>query len=167
MFDEVIIDKSPVLGDDRGFFFPLPIGQPWLQCNTSLSKKNTFRGLHHQRGEFAQTKKIHVIQGRIIDFVVDLRKDTLGNTLFVYMNPGDTILVPKYCAHGFLALEDDTLIQYLVDAPYNAEADTSFLWSANEIVKNEILKNVTDELDLYISNKDKQAIILTQDYSIK
>lgn len=167
MVEGITLSKANVLQDDRGFFFPLLLEQPWTQCNTSLSKKNTFRGLHHQRGEFAQTKKVHVLRGSIIDFVVDLRTDTLGTTVFFYMKPGDTILVPKYCAHGFLALEEDTTIQYLVDAPYNPQADISFLWSANEIVKNEIFKNVTDERDLYISNKDKQAIILTQDYSIR
>ena len=130
------LSKNPVFKDDRGLFFPLFLmDKLWVQSNVSISKKYTFRGLHHQKGNTAQTKKITVITGSIIDFVVDLRMGNFMDTKFFKLLPGDTITVPAGCAHGFLALEDNTMIQYLVDNDYSPSTEISFDWKSVELVK--------------------------------
>ena len=149
------ISKVGVYGDDRGLFFPLDISNKrWIQSNISISSKWTFRGLHHQKGEKAQAKFISVIKGSILDFLVDLRKGSFEQTFFFKLTAGEQIYVPKGFAHGFLALEENTIIQYLVDAPYSPKAEISFDWKSNEVVRELILAEVDDESKLLLSEKD-------------
>ena len=155
-------EKSPVFVDDRGLFFPLELDNEWVQSNISISKKFTFRGLHHQKGETAQTKKITVLQGEILDVIVDLRYNTFGQMEYFYLEPGDQIIVPKYYAHGFLALKENTIIQYLVDEKYSPENEISFDWESIEEVKTLI----THELDggkILRSPKDAEGFALTKE----
>lgn len=161
---EIELSKNPVFADDRGLFFPLVIEPMWKQSNISVSKKYTFRGLHHQVGNTAQTKKITVITGKIIDFVVDLRMGNFMDTKFFTLLPGETITVPAGCAHGFLALEDETTIQYLVDNDYSPKTEISFDWKSVELVKEVILAEVGDEFFLSMSPKDKDGKTLTKDF---
>ena len=134
MREEPKLTKSGVFSDDRGTFFPLSIEDPrWLQSNVSISKKWTFRGLHHQKGDTAQTKQVTVIRGSILDFVVDLRKGSFGEAFFFNMKPGDQLLVPKGFAHGFLALEEGSMIQYLVDNAYSPSTEISFDWKKTPV----------------------------------
>jgi dTDP-4-dehydrorhamnose 3,5-epimerase len=85
--EKSLLIYDPVFKDNRGTFAPLPLKfkdgnhpyliKEWLQSNISVNpKKYTLRGLHYQSGEYAQTKLVKVITGNIIDFVVDLRKDS-------------------------------------------------------------------------------------------
>lgn len=161
--EEVILMKNPVFADDRGLFFPLPLDGRWVQSNISISKKWTFRGLHHQHGNTAQTKKITVVSGSIIDFVVDLRKGKFMNTAFYKLLPGETIIVPAGCAHGFLAMEDNTQIQYLVDREYSPQTEISYDWKSVELVKEVILAEVGNEDFLSVSPKDKCGKEITRD----
>jgi dTDP-4-dehydrorhamnose 3,5-epimerase len=153
--DQPKLNRAPVFTDDRGTFFPLDISDSrWIQSNVSISKKWTFRGLHHQLGESAQTKLINVVKGEILDFVVDLRKGHFEEVFFFRMSPGDQLYVPKGCAHGFLALQDDTIIQYLVDNHYSPRTEISFDWKSVPTVKELILSEVGNENNLYMSPKD-------------
>jgi dTDP-4-dehydrorhamnose 3,5-epimerase len=150
-----ILSRSNVFSDDRGTFFPLDISSPqWIQSNVSISKKWTFRGLHHQVGETAQTKLVSVIKGEILDFVVDLRKGNFEDVFFFRMTPGDQLCVPKGCAHGFLALQEDTIIQYLIDNYYSPGTEVSFDWKSVPTVKELILAEVGKEENLLLSSKD-------------
>lgn len=169
------IFKTGVFGDDRGLFFPLNLkaeGRPWIQSNISISKKYTFRGLHHQLGETAQTKFVSVIEGSILDFVVDLRMGSFEQTYFFKMEPGDQLLVPRGFAHGFLALEEGTMIQYLVDNEYSPKTEISFDWKSNNTVRELILAEVGDESNLLLATKDANGVKLsignveTIDYSL-
>jgi dTDP-4-dehydrorhamnose 3,5-epimerase len=129
MREKPILTKTNVFSDDRGTFFPLDLKEPrWIQSNVSISKKWTFRGLHHQIGNTAQSKLVTVIKGEILDFIVDLRKESFGDVFFFRMQPGDQLYVPKRFAHGFLALQEDTIIQYLVDNDYSPESEGSIYW---------------------------------------
>lgn len=155
-----IIYKSKVFSDDRGKFFPLQLSgmtenHEWIQSNVSISKKWTFRGLHHQTGEHSQSKMLSIIHGSILDFLVDLRKGSFEETYFFKFTPGDQIYIPKGFAHGFLALEDDTIIQYLVDNEYSQSAEVSFDWKSNNTVREIVLAEVGNESNLFISDKDK------------
>lgn len=159
------LDKVPVMKDDRGLFFPLKLDNKWVQSNISISKKWTFRGLHHQRGETSQTKQITVVTGSILDFVVDLRKGNFEQVYFFRLFPGDQIVIPKGFAHGFLALEDNTMIQYVVDNPYSPSTEISFDWQSNETVKELILAEVGNVANLYISEKDEMGIKISPEYA--
>jgi dTDP-4-dehydrorhamnose 3,5-epimerase len=166
MREEPKLTKTGVFTDDRGTFFPLSIEDPrWLQSNVSISKKWTFRGLHHQLGETAQTKLVTVIKGRILDFVVDLRKGSFKEAYFFNMAPGDQLYVPKGFAHGFLALEEDSMIQYLVDNPYSPKTEISFDWKSVEMVRDLILAEVGDVKNLSLSPKDAIGVQLESTHS--
>ena len=124
--------------------------------NTSISKKNVIRGLHYQSGLNAQAKLLWVSKGKIQDVFVDLREDspTFGQWDSVNMtNDGNRLFVPKGCAHGFLSLEDDTQVDYLVSNPYNKESERTLIW--NDPVR-EINWNYTDKP--IISSKDLNGI---------
>ena len=148
-------NKIHVFNDDRGTFFPLDISDTiWVQSNVSISKKWTFRGLHHQLGETSQAKLVNVIKGEILDFVVDLKRGNFEEVYFFRMKPGDQLYVPKGCAHGFLALQEDTIIQYLVDNYYSPRTEISFDWKSVPTIKELILSEVGNESNLYLSSKD-------------
>jgi len=162
------VSKTGVFGDDRGLFFPLIIEthgtqRPWIQSNISISKKWTFRGLHHQVGEYAQAKLITVVRGSIVDFLVDLRKGSFEQAYFFKLLPGDQVYVPRGFAHGFLALEEDTMIQYLVDNDYSPKNEISFDWKSNETVKELVLAEVGDESNLFLSPKDAQGVKISRE----
>ena len=166
MREEPILTKVGVFSDDRGTFFPLGIQDSrWLQSNVSISKKWTFRGLHHQAGETAQSKLVTVIKGEILDFVVDLRKGSFEEAFFFRMQPGDQLYVPKGFAHGFLALQEDSIIQYLVDNNYSPNTEMSFDWKSIPMIKELILAEVGDIKNLYLSPKDALGIPLQREHA--
>ena len=166
MREEPILTKVGVFSDDRGTFFPMNISDTkWLQSNVSISKKWTFRGLHHQVGKTAQSKLVTVVKGRILDFLVDLRKGSFEEAFFFKMAPGDQLYVPRGFAHGFLALEDDTIIQYLVDNAYSPTTEMSFDWKSVNLVRELILTEVGDESKLNLSPKDLLGVHLDKKWA--
>ena len=113
------------------------------------------RGLHYQSGKFAQRKLVSVVNGSILDIIVDLRKNSkfYGKFITLKVSPKDglRILIPAGFAHGFISLEKETVISYLVDKPYNPKSEGSIN-----------LKLIIDQIDiksknLIISQKDKNA----------
>lgn len=159
------LKKVGIYADDRGLFFPLDISESkWIQSNISISKKWTFRGLHHQRGAASQAKQVTVIKGKILDFVVDLRSGSFLDTQFFTMESGDQLYVPRGFAHGFLALEEDTMIQYLVDNRYEPNLEISFDWTSVNIVKELVLAEVGEISNLHLSSKDAVGVPLNEDF---
>ena len=156
------IINNRIFYDERGSFSPLSLfelDKEWKQSNISVNpKKFTLRGLHYQSGETSQAKLVKVINGRILDFVVDLRIPlrTYNNCQFFEMKGGDELIVPRGFAHGFITLEDNTVIQYLVDNDYNPKTEGSLLWSSFPDIKNEILRldSTFDDSSIIISEKD-------------
>lgn len=155
------ISKNPILNDSRGMFFPLDIKGEWTQSNISVSRLyGTFRGMHHQTGQTSQSKKITVITGKIIDFVVSLREDSFSEAQFFELHPGDTIEIPKNYAHGFLTLEDYTMIQYLVDAPYSPTTEVNIHWTSIPLIKEVIDAECPHVI---LSDKDSNAVSLSKE----
>jgi dTDP-4-dehydrorhamnose 3,5-epimerase len=160
--EEPRINNNRIFYDERGSFSPLllfELDKEWKQSNISVNpKKFTLRGLHYQSEETAQAKLIKVINGRILDFVVDLRVPLIlyNKCQFFEMNEGDELIVPRGFAHGFITLEENTVVQYLVDNYYNPKTEGSLLWSSFPEIKNEILKldGTFDESNVIISVKD-------------
>jgi dTDP-4-dehydrorhamnose 3,5-epimerase len=155
---------NKVFKDNRGTFAPLSLkyenspitelNKKWVQSNISVNPvKHTLRGLHFQIGDKAQCKLIKVINGSIIDFVVDIRPES-SEYMSVHtfgMDPNDELIVPRGYAHGFITLEDNTIVQYLVDNDYSPESEGSIYWKEVNVVKN-ILKRYEDSI--IISDKD-------------
>jgi dTDP-4-dehydrorhamnose 3,5-epimerase len=173
--EKSLLIYDPVFKDNRGTFAPLTLKfkdgnhpyliKEWLQSNISVNpKKYTLRGLHYQSGEYAQTKLVKVITGNIIDFVVDLRKDSEDyGKCFVYeVNSEYELYVPKGFAHGFITTEDNTVVQYLVDEKYSQPDEGSILWSSvPDIIEgiNKYIKYFNEE-NILISDKDKVCVSL-------
>ena len=122
--------------DHRGFFSetynqskmgPLQDIQ-FVQDNQSLSKEQyVFRGLHFQSPPFEQSKLIRVLQGSILDCILDLRPISPSYqkhlTITLSKDNHQQVFIPKGCAHGFLTLEANTEILYKVDQYYSPEHD--------------------------------------------
>ena len=154
--------KNNVFVDKRGTFAPIllnKLNKKWIQSNISLNpNKYTLRGLHYQFGKSAQAKLIKVINGSILDFVIDLRKfsPNYNKIEFFLMKPGDDLFVPFDFAHGFITLEDNTIVQYLVDNDYNPNSERCILWSTIPEIEKKIIEidPSFSKLNLLISDKD-------------
>ena len=139
-----LIEFTPRLfGDARGVFFEtfsarlmqeagLPADLSWVQDNQSGSQRGVLRGLHFQRPPHAQAKLVRVAQGRALDVVVDLRRasPTYGQHQKVELSAatGNILYVPVGFAHGFVALEDDTLCLYKCSDYYTPAAEGGLRW---------------------------------------
>lgn len=129
--------------DDRGYFFESFNTQKYaellgeetifVQDNVSYSKKNVLRGLHFQSPPFAQGKLVSVVKGKVLDVAVDLRKDskTYGQHEIVELSAenGLQFYIPPGFAHGFVALEDDTLFSYKCTNYYSPAHEDTLLWN--------------------------------------
>ena len=144
--------KHKTYEDNRGSYTPIQtneLGIEWEQCSLSVNdKKGTFRGLHYQTNP-PQTKYIKVIKGSIIDFMLNLDTNEL---LYFTLDSNEAILVPHNMAHGFLTLEEGTIVAYMVKGEYNPESEHCIVWHTIEGVKKVVLDN-TDG-NLIISDKD-------------
>lgn len=137
LLDGVVIITPDVFADDRGFFMEtfqekryqelLGADVRFVQDNMSCSKKGVIRGLHYQAPPFAQGKLIQVLQGKVIDVVVDIRfgSPTFGQHVAVELSSDNKkqFFIPDGFAHGFIALEDDTIFSYKCTNTYSKEHD--------------------------------------------
>jgi len=135
--EDIIIVEVKVYEDERGYFFEsfredkleqfLGYKINFCQDNESKSSKGVLRGLHYQLSPFAQTKLVRVIEGSVLDVVVDIRKGspTFGKHIAVELsvNNKKQILIPRGFAHAFVTLEDNTVFAYKVDNYYSRECD--------------------------------------------
>lgn len=98
----------------------------------SCSKKNAIRGLHFQKNPHAQAKLVRVIKGKACDVVVDMRKNsrTYGKWFSTILSEENNkmLWIPVGFAHGFVALEEDTIMHYKVTSAYNKEAEGGIRW---------------------------------------
>ena len=94
----------------------------------SINKKNVIRGMHFQLPPYSHNKLVYVSSGKIIDVILDLRKNSKTFLEFCEIqlseNDNISIYIPSGCAHGFISLEDDTIMVYNVDSVYSSNYDT-------------------------------------------
>ena len=133
-FKGLIVIKPAIFTDTRGYFFEsfsrialenAGILFSPVQDNESKSSYGVIRGLHYQLQPFGQAKLIRVVEGKIYDVALDIRKDSLtyGKWFGVDLDSEtkDQVLIPKGFAHGFSVLSDIAIIQYKCDNVYNAQ----------------------------------------------
>jgi dTDP-4-dehydrorhamnose 3,5-epimerase len=135
----VVLIEHQAFDDARGAFFEswnerafeaAGITARFVQENVSRSRAHVLRGLHYQIPH-TQGKLVRVLAGEIFDVVVDLRRSsaTFGRSCAVQLDAGPRSLwVPEGFAHGFLALADETRVQYKVTDFWAREAERTLRW---------------------------------------
>ncbi|MBT5491531.1 dTDP-4-dehydrorhamnose 3,5-epimerase [bacterium] len=173
--EDVVIIEPQVHGDDRGYFVEtfmqdkleefLGYKINFCQDNESKSSKGVLRGLHYQLAPAAQTKLVRVIQGKVLDVAVDIRKGspTFGQHVSVELTSENKkqMLVPRGFAHGFIVLEDDTIFAYKVDNYYSPQNDRGIAFDDVDLGIDWILN--TDELNLSAKDKVQPKLCEAQD----
>lgn len=167
--DVVLIEPS-IIGDERGYFMEtfrvdrlkefLGFKFNFCQENESRSGFGVLRGLHFQLPPFSQTKLVRVIQGKVLDVAVDIRKGspTFGKSVAVELSSENRLqmFVPRGFAHGFVVLSETAIFNYKVDNYYNQPADRGIAFDDPSLGIDWIL-NLED---LKLSEKDQKQPLL-------
>lgn len=155
-----------VFRDERGYFyesfnkkkFNEAIGRnvDFVQDNQSFSTRGVLRGLHFQKGSFAQAKLVQVLKGTVIDVIVDLRPDssTFKKVFSARLSEDNKIqlFIPRGCAHGFITLSDTAVFVYKCDNYYNKESESGLLYNDPhfnidwQIPENELIISEKDQV---------------------
>lgn len=135
--DGCFIIKPSVFPDPRGYFFESfneqrfneksGLNIHFVQDNQSMSSYGVLRGLHFQKGEYAQAKLVRVLKGEVLDVAVDLRPDsaTYGQYYSVLLSEENKLqfFVPRGFAHGFVVLSQQAEFFYKCDNYYNKTSE--------------------------------------------
>ena len=132
--------------------------------NYSFTKKfGTFRGLHYQSPPHTEIKIVSCIQGKIIDFCLDIRKDSSSflshHSEILSEQNNKSLIIPHGCAHGFQTLTDNCKILYLHSSPYVAEAERG-LNIYDKKINIDLPINISE-----ISERDRNLNFINDDFS--
>ena len=159
---DLLLINPRIFEDDRGLFYESFNERKYneifgseinfVQDNISLSKKNVLRGLHFQKPPFAQGKLVTVLKGSVLDVAVDLRKNsvTYGKYEIVELSDKNKLQfwIPPGFAHGFCALEDDTIFSYKCSNYYSPEHEETIMWNDTELsIDWKIINPIVSEKD--------------------
>jgi dTDP-4-dehydrorhamnose 3,5-epimerase len=128
--------------DERGYFartfcrkefIEQGLNPEVVQCSVSFNhKRGTFRGMHFQAPPYEEEKLVTCVQGAILDYIVDLRPESPTFKEYVKVElsatNGFALYVPKSFAHGFLTLQDNSLVLYHMSEYHHSEAALGFRW---------------------------------------
>ena len=141
-FAGLLIFEPKVFEDSRGYFFEsfnkntfkdAGIHSEFVQDNESKSQRGVLRGLHYQLNPMAQAKLVRVVEGEVLDVVVDIRKGstTFGKHFAVALSAENKkqLYIPHGFAHGFVVLSDTCIFQYKCDNFYSKEHEGGVLFS--------------------------------------
>ena len=159
------IIHDTVHGDHRGYFFEsfnrktffseTGMDIDFVQDNQSKSQKGVLRGLHFQDGEHAQAKLVRVLQGKVLDVVVDLRKKSpsYGQSFAMELTEDNhqQLFVPRGFAHGFVVLSETAVFFYKCDNYYNKASERGIIFNDTDLAINWELSDA----DLILSDKDR------------
>lgn len=142
----VYILEPRIFNDARGYFYEVWKEDDFkqhvddvhfVQDNESKSSYGVLRGLHYQKGDYAQAKLVRVLKGRVVDVAVDLRRDsaTFGQYVMVELSDENKrqFFIPRGFAHGFLVLSDEAIFTYKVDNGYAPQQEASILWNDKDL----------------------------------
>jgi dTDP-4-dehydrorhamnose 3,5-epimerase len=163
--------QSRVFADDRGTFsewFKSSLlteltGESFepLQANVSASKAGVIRGIHYSLAPMGQAKLVTVMSGSIRDFAIDVRigSPTYGKYESVLLTAGDgqAMFLQTNMAHAFQALEDNTVVSYLVSSEYSPAEEKEITPLCSELAITWAV-----DLPIVLSDKDRGAPMLQQ-----
>jgi dTDP-4-dehydrorhamnose 3,5-epimerase len=133
--------------DERGFFVrthcdkefkDLGLNTQFIQSSLSYNKlKGTLRGMHLQKKPFEELKLVQCLSGKIYDVIVDLRPNSatykVSQGFELSLESQQALFVPAGCAHGFITLTDNALVQYRMDMEFHPECHIGFRWNDPEL----------------------------------
>lgn len=165
----VWILEPRVFEDSRGYFmetyraedFDANVGETvFVQDNESKSSYGVLRGLHYQKGEWSQAKLVRVIEGKVLDVAVDLRKssETFGKYVAVELSADNKrqLFIPRGFAHGFVVLSEKAVFTYKVDNKYMPSSEASIRYDDPTIG----IKWPIESKDMILSPKDTNGASL-------
>ena len=194
--EDVLLIHPDLHVDDRGYFYEVfnekefneKTGGKYdfhaLQENESKSSKFVFRGLHFQKPPYEQAKLVRVLKGHVVDFAVDIRKDspTFGKCVFANLTEENKhqFFIPRGFAHGFYVFSEEAVFEYKCDNYYNKESEDGIRWDDKEIevlayhdiyhdlnMEHPSIWDVFDALKItehiILSDKDKNRITTLKD----
>ncbi len=164
-FTDCFIIEPKVFRDDRGYFFESFNQQTFeektglkvnfVQDNQSFSTKGVLRGLHFQKGNAQQAKLIRVIQGKILDVIVDLRakSTTYGQYMLMILDDQSyqQLFIPRGFAHGFLVLSETVIFSYKCDNFYSKSDEGGIIYNDPDLS----IDWPKLDIEFIVSEKDK------------
>ena len=172
----VFIVEPKIFNDERGYFFESyneaefhknGITNKFVQDNQSKSSYGVIRGLHCQLGEHSQAKLVRVLEGKVLDVAVDIRKGskTFGKHVAVELSAENQrqLFIPRDFLHGFSVLSDTAIFAYKCDNLYCKESEFGIRYDDPEIgvdwkvpsdkvitsAKDNLAHNLSDILAIY------------------
>lgn len=159
------IIEPTIFEDDRGYFYEkfnekkfeelTGMNGNFVQDNISKSSYGVLRGLHLQKGEYAQAKLVSCIEGKVWDVAVDLREgsSTFGKWFGVELTAENKLqfYIPRGFAHGFVVLSETAVFAYKCDNFYNKESEGGVIWNDENL---QIDWKISPK-DILLSEKDK------------
>lgn len=160
------IIEPQIFSDERGYFFEsfhkekfqqlTNIEVDFLQDNEAFSNRGIIRGLHFQKGQFAQAKLVRVVKGKVLDVALDIRlgSKTYGKHFSIILSEKNKkqLFIPRGFAHGYAVLEDNTVFSYKCDNYYNKESESGVIYNDSDLLIDWMLK---DE-EVLLSVKDNK-----------
>jgi dTDP-4-dehydrorhamnose 3,5-epimerase len=167
----LVVFEPVVFEDNRGYFFEAynkkifmngGVDIEFVQDNQSFSSYGVIRGLHYQLLPFAQNKLVRVLDGRILDVAVDIRKGSpfYGKSFLLELSSENKkqVLIPPGFAHGFSVLSEKALVIYKCDSFYNKEMDAGIRFNDHSL---SIDWKIPKE-KMIISEKDRELPLLAE-----
>ncbi len=167
----LLVFEPKVFEDSRGYFYEAyneqtfnnaGVHYKFIQDNQSKSSYGVIRGLHYQLAPFAQTKLVRVLEGKIIDVAVDIRKGspTFGKHVAIELSADNKkqLLIPAGFAHGFSVLSETAIVLYKCDAFYSKESERGIRFDDPEISINWMIdpsRATVSEKDLELPSFDR------------
>jgi len=167
---DVLLIEPHVYEDSRGFFFEsfredifrkeTLLDVSFVQDNHSKSSQGVLRGLHYQLPPHAQGKLVRVIQGEILDVVIDIRKSspTCGQYVAEILSSENKrqLYIPEGFAHGFLTLSDTSEYLYKTTGFYHRDSERCIIWN-DKTLNIDWPKNI----NIHLSSRDLVGAIFT------
>jgi dTDP-4-dehydrorhamnose 3,5-epimerase len=164
----VLVVTPKVFGDERGFFLETyhkevfqqaGIEPEFVQDNHSKSIRGVVRGLHYQK-KFPQGKLIRVIQGEVLDVIVDIRRGSPTFTKWISIllsaENKKQVWIPGGLAHGFAVLSETAEFCYKVTDYYHPEDEGGIRWNDPQLKIDWQVQNPL------LSEKDRQLPLLAE-----
>jgi len=165
LLKDCYIIHDTVFADQRGYFFEsfnqqkfeslTGLNVSFVQDNQSKSSRGVLRGMHYQLGVHSQAKLVRVLEGNVLDVVVDLRKDSpsFGQSFSIELTAENNkqLFVPRGFAHGFVVLSQTAVFFYKCDNFYNKESEGGFIYNDQSLN----IDWAISENEVLLSDKDK------------